>query len=83
MYYLIKTTENYRVPTVEDALKLREWLEKNHDGELISFKYVLKQLKAKGEVCEEYQAVTATFLVDNEKEPKGTHLIYVKENSEE
>lgn len=50
MYYTLKTTNVYRVPTVEDALKLREWLEKNHPGELTSFKYNLKQIKVKGEI---------------------------------
>lgn len=71
MTNLIKVTNVYRVPTVDDALRLREELE-NTPGELTTFKYVLKQIKAKGEVVEEYQLVTATIQFDNEKEPMST-----------
>lgn len=79
MYYVIKTTETYRVPTVTDALRLREYLERTHAGELTSFKYTLKQIKAKQEIVDEYQVVTATFQIDNEKEPEGVQLVSVKE----
>ena len=54
MYYNLKTTNVYRVPTVEDALRLRKWLEKECVGELTSFSYKTKQIKVKGEVVEEY-----------------------------
>lgn len=70
MTYLIKATNVYRVPTVQDALDLRKELEQSA-GELTSFKYTTKQIKAKGEVIEEYQQVTATLTFDNEKEPVG------------
>lgn len=79
MYYTLKTTNVYRVPTVEDALKLREWLEKNHPGELTSFKYNLKQIKVKGEIQDEYQLITATFSIDNEKEPEGNQTVNIGE----
>lgn len=82
MYYMIKTTETYRVPTVADALRLREHLERTHAGELISFKYVLKQVKAKQEIVDEYQVVTATFQIDSEKEPEGVQIVSVKELTE-
>lgn len=78
MWYTIKTTETYRVPTVADALRLREHLEANHAGELTSFKYVTKQIKAKGEILDEFQVVTATFQIDNEKEPEGVMVISPK-----
>lgn len=71
MANLIKVTNVYRVATVQDALNLRKELEKT-PGELISFKYVLKQIKAKGEIVDEYQLVTATIQFDNEKEPVST-----------
>lgn len=83
MYYTLKTTTNYRVPTVEDALKLREYLEKENCGELASFKYATKYIKEKGEIVEEYQLVTVTFNVDNEKEPEGVMPVYLKANEEE
>lgn len=71
MVHLIKVTNTYRVPTVQDALELRKDLEKM-PGELTSFKYATKYIKAKGEIIEEYQLVTATLQFDNEKEPEGS-----------
>ena len=68
MGYTLKTTNTYRVPTVEDALALRKYLEKTCIGELTAFKYTTKYIKVKGEIVEEYQVVTATFSIDNEKE---------------
>lgn len=71
MTHLIKVTNTYRVPTVQDALELRKQLD-TLPGELTSFKYATKYIKAKGEIIEEYQIVTATLQFDNEKEPEGT-----------
>lgn len=71
MFYTLKTTNVYRVPTVEDALALRKYLEKTCMGELTSFSYKTKYVKAKGEIVDEYQVVTATITIDNEKEPEG------------
>ena len=48
--YLINVINTYRVPTVEDALKLREKLEEISNGELVSFTYTTKYIKAKGEI---------------------------------
>ena len=79
MFYTLKTTTTYRVPTVEDALALRKHLERNCEGELTSFKYATKYIKAKGEIIEEYQAVTATVSIDNEKDPEGVLLVNVNE----
>ena len=67
MTYLVKVTNTYRVPTVNDALRLREELAKGA-GELTTFKYTTKYIKAKGEIIDEYQLVTATLVFNNEKE---------------
>lgn len=75
MCYTLKTTTVYRVPTVEDALRLRKYLERNSVGELTSFSYKTKYIKAKGEIIEEYQVVTATISIDDEKEPEGVEVI--------
>lgn len=80
MYYTIKNTTTYKVPTVEDALRLREYLEETQPGELISFKYTTKYIKEKKDIVEEYQLVTATFQVDNEKEPEGVQYVYLNDN---
>ena len=71
MFYTLKTTNIYRVPTVEDALALRKHLERECIGELTSFSYKTKYVKAKGDIVDEYQVVTATITIDNEKEPEG------------
>lgn len=68
--YLINVVNTYRVPTVEDALKLREKLEKISNGELVSFTYTTKYIKAKGEIIEEYQVVKAKIAFNEEKDPE-------------
>ena len=75
MCYTLKTTNVYRVPTVEDALALRKHLERTCIGELTSFSYKTKDIKAKGEIIEEYQVVTATITIDNEKDPEGVMIV--------
>lgn len=83
MYYMLKTTSTYRVPTVNDALKLRKWLESNCEGELTSFKYSTKYIKEKGEIIEEYQLVTAVVNIDNEKDPEGVKTISISSDGDE
>ena len=75
MYYTLKTTNVYRVPTVEDALRLRKQLERDCVGELTSFSYKTKYIKAKGDIVDEYQVVTATFMIDDEKDPEGVMTV--------
>ena len=77
--YLINNTLVFRVPTVEDALALRDELSENPYGELTNFSYTTKYIKAKGEIIEEYQLVTATITIDNEKDPEGVMPINMEE----
>lgn len=73
--YLLKVTNVYRVPTVNDALDLRNHIQNTiSNGELTSFSYTTKYIKAKGEIIEEYQVVKATIEFNNEKDPD----LYVK-----
>lgn len=73
--YLLKVTNVYRVPTVEDALTLRDYLQDTiTNGELVSFSYTTKYIKAKGEIIDEYQVVKATINFTEEKDPD----LYVK-----
>lgn len=62
--YLIKVTNVYRVPTVEDALALRERLQDSGCGELTAFSYTTKVTKD-----DEYQIVKATIVFTAEKNP--------------
>lgn len=77
--YTLKTTNVYRVPTVEDALRLRKHLERNCIGELTSFSYKTKYIKSKGDIVEEYQVVTATITIDSEKEPEGVMPVILED----
>lgn len=71
MNYLLKTTNVYRVSTVEAALNLREELSKIDCGELTAFSYTTKYIKQKGEIIEEYQVCKATIEFTAEKEPES------------
>lgn len=70
MRYLLNVVNTYRVPTVEDALALRDELQQMPGSELISFQYTTKYIKAKGEILEEYQVVKAKLQFNEEKEPE-------------
>lgn len=67
--YLIQTTDVYRVSTVADAEALHEELLKNPNFTLVAFGYKTKFIKARGEVVDEYQVVTAKKLFNEEKDP--------------
>ena len=75
MTYLIKATNVYRVDNVNEALHLREELERM-PGELSSFKYTHKDIKVKGEIIDNYELVSATLVFQSEKEPDD----YVRES---
>lgn len=67
--YLITNVLTFRVPTVEDALKLRDELQNTDFCELVNFSYKTKYIKSKGDIVEEYQIVKATLEFNLEKEP--------------
>ena len=69
MKYLINTVDTYRVATVEDVERLHEELKNDSHFTLISFSYKTKVVKAKGEIIDEYQLVTAKKSFNSEKEP--------------
>ena len=68
--YLINNVLTYRVPTVEDALQLRDELQQTDYAELVNFSYTTKYIKAKGEIVEEYQLVKAKLEFNTEKDPE-------------
>ena len=69
MTYLINAVNTYRVPTVEDALELREELSNLKYCELESFSYTTKYNK---KTEEEYQVVKAKLVFNDVKEPNST-----------
>lgn len=76
MKYLISTTDVYRVDTVEAVEALHEELKNDKYFTLSSFSYKTKFVKAKGEIIDEYQLVTAKKDITDEKEP--TRQVKVK-----
>lgn len=72
--YLIKTTMTYRVATVDEVEQLHEDLINNENFSLVGFGYKTKVIKQKGEVVEEYQLVTATVTINDEKEPEDSAM---------
>lgn len=69
--YLINNVLTFRVPTVEDALALRDELQQTDYAELVNFSYTTKYIKAKGEIIEEYQLVKAKLEFNVEKDPEN------------
>lgn len=69
--YLINNVLTFRVPTVEDALALRNELQQTDYAELVNFSYTTKYIKAKGEIIEEYQVVKAKLEFNAEKDPEN------------
>lgn len=72
--YLIKTTMTYRVATVDEVEQLHEDLINNENFSLVGFGYKTKIIKQKGEIVEEYQLVTATVTINDEKEPEDSAM---------
>jgi len=75
MKYLLKAVDTYRVPTIADVEALHEQLLDDPTFDLTAFSYKTKQIKAKGEVIEEYQVVTATKIFTNEKDPEDVYTV--------
>ncbi len=69
MKYLLKSVNTYRVGTVDEVEALHEELLNDNTFDLVAFSYKTKQIKAKGEVVEEYQVVSATVTFTEEKTP--------------
>jgi len=75
MRYLLSSTDVYRVETVAEVEALHEELSTDVNFTLTAFSYKTKQIKAKGEVIEEYQVVTATKIFTNEKDPEDVYIV--------
>lgn len=75
MKYLLKAVDTYRVPTIADVEALHEQLLDDPTFDLTAFSYKTKQIKAKGDVIEEYQVVTATKIFTNEKDPEDVYVV--------
>lgn len=77
MGYLLKAVDTYRVATVADVENLHEELLQDPTFDLTAFSYKTKYIKAKGEIIEEYQVVSATKMFTEEKNPdRSVTVVY-------
>lgn len=73
--YLLKAVDTYRVPDEAAVEALHDELLEDPTFDLTGFSYKVKQIKAKGEVVEEYMVVQATKQFTNEKDPEGSYTV--------
>lgn len=75
--YLLKTTEEYRLETLDDVKQFHETLEKDAVAQeyiLSSFAWTEKYEKEKGEVISSYFVVKAVKTFDEAKAPEQSPL---------
>lgn len=72
--YLLNVVETYRVPTVNEALEMRDEMNAAAEYELQSFQYTTKFNK---KTEEEYQIVKVKKVINSEKDPiSGVQVKY-------
>ena len=69
MYYLIETTEVYRVDSEDEAKAIIEKAKKT--STLVKYNCAYKERKQKGEVVDSWYKLTLVKRWDDEKEPCG------------
>lgn len=67
--YVVSDTTVYRVGTVAEVEQLHDELLADSSFTLGAFSYKTKYIKAKGEIIDEYQLVSAKKIFNEEKEP--------------
>ena len=75
MRYLLKAVDTYRVPDEAAVEVLHDELLNDPAFDLVGFSYKVKQIKAKGEVIEEYMVVQATKIFTTEKDPEDVFTV--------
>ena len=67
--YLLKAVDTYRVPDEAAVEALHDELLNDPTFDLVGFSYKVKQIKAKGEVIDEFYKVSLTKTFTDIKEP--------------
>jgi len=81
MRYLTKTSDVYRVDTLEEVEDLRTEMEESNKFSVASFTYTYKTVKAKGEIIDEYYQVVVKKNITDEKEPdRRLKVVYEVDN---
>ena len=75
MRYLLIAVDTYRVPDEAAVETHHEELLNDPTFDLVGFSYKVKQIKAKGEVIEEYMVVQATKVFTSEKDPEDVFTV--------
>ena len=78
MKFLIKTVEQYRVGSEEEAKQLIESAKNDRSYTLAKYSSEYKCTKSKGEVTDEWYRVLLTKEFCSEKEPDMTASVYYK-----
>ena len=81
MTYLIKTTEQYRCATEDEAKKLINEAKKSNQYTVLKYSSELKIKKSKGEIEDEWYRVMITKEFTDEKEPSGWLMPYYGDTS--
>lgn len=82
MKYLLKSTEEYRVSTQEEATQLIEEAKQESGYILQKYGSQHKERKQKGEVIDDYFKVTLVKTFTDEKEPNfQTKITYEQESA--
>lgn len=85
--YLLKTTEEYRLDSLEDVVAFRQWLYKDgskQNYDINSFGYTEKPIKEGKEIIDFYYTVKVQKKFEDEKDPMklNTGISYEGVNSE-
>lgn len=73
--YLIKVEETYRADSESEAAQIINDAKNDERFTLTKYSSVKKEVKAKGEIADEWMRVTLTKVFDNEKSPDGCTTI--------
>ena len=79
--YLLKAVDTYRVPDEAAVEELHDELLNDPCFDLVGFSYKVKQIKAKGEIIEEYMVVQATKVFTEEKSPEEVYSVSYERGS--
>ena len=83
MKYLIKTTEQYRISSEQEAIEFINQEKKSNKYTVSKYSSELKTTKAKGEIVDEWFRVTITKEFAEEKEPYGNLMPNYSEPTKE
>ena len=83
MKYLIKTTEQYRISSEEEAINWINEEKKSNKYTVSKYSSELKTVKQKGEIADEWFRVIITKEFAEEKEPYGNLMPDYREPTDE